>query len=65
MVTHSEIVFRDQQIKRWMKILGKLLGVAGLGLVWYATSWVAFLGLFLALWGNNMVQGLGRGDNLQ
>lgn len=30
-----------------------VLSVTGFGLFWYATSWVAALGLFLAMWANN------------
>lgn len=37
----------------WMLLEATLSGI-GIGLVWRSTSWITALGLFLALWGNNM-----------
>lgn len=36
------------------KLLGAGLGLLGMGIVWYATSWIAALGLWIALTGTNI-----------
>ena len=38
------------------EIMSSLCGIVGLALVWNATNWMAALGLFLALFANNLGQ---------
>ena len=35
-------------------IFETMLGLSGLALVWYATNWMAALGIFLMMFGNNI-----------
>ena len=43
------------------EIIGLMIGAAGLGLVAWSAGWIAALGVFLALGGNNVEQ-TARGD---
>ena len=40
--------------------MSAVLGIAGFALITYAVNWEAALGLFLAIWGNNISINNGR-----
>jgi hypothetical protein len=45
---------------RWFKAFGGLaIGLAGIALVAWKGGWIASLGVFLAIWGNNINQDRG------
>ncbi|CAM0045641.1 hypothetical protein VPHK459_0076 [Vibrio phage K459] len=48
--------------RRLLSAFSILLGVFATGVVWYHTSAWVVLGLYVALWSNNLSQDLKRGD---
>jgi len=38
-------------------IFETVCGIVGFGLVWYGSNWAVALGIFLAMWANNVTMG--------
>lgn len=41
-------------------LAGNAIGFIGFGLIVHALGWIAAIGIFLLLWGNNIVSGAAR-----
>lgn len=39
---------------------GMVIGLAGSAVIIHELGWIAFFGIFLLLWGNNIVEGIRR-----
>lgn len=55
---------RTERLKLRLAALGAALtlNVAGIGLLWYSAGFLPALGVFLAMWGNNITNSIKYGE---